>query len=103
MPTTIVEHDRKPLWRALTHQVDTVIKANCTTHVIPSAHFIVVEVLRLQNVNAVEEHGTGVSRERWMDHTTAPDMVRDSGLSYRRTYDGGREVYCPVCLKYSIG
>ena len=38
-----------------------------------------------------------------MDHSTVPDMVRDAGLAYRDTDDGGREVYCPVCLKYRAG
>ncbi len=40
MPIAIAEPARQPFWRALTHQVDTVIKANCTTQVIPSAHAI---------------------------------------------------------------
>jgi hypothetical protein len=30
-------------------------------------------------------------------------MVRDSGMAYRATDNGGREVYCPVCLKYIVG
>ena len=38
-----------------------------------------------------------------MDHVTVPDMVRDSSLAYRDTDEEGREVYCPVCLKYRAG
>ncbi len=33
-------------WRTLTSQVDTVIKANCTAQVIPSAHTIAMEVIK---------------------------------------------------------
>ena len=79
--------------------MDTVIKANCTAQVIPSAHAIAMEVLRQQKESNDEEHGAGVSRERWMEHTTLPDMVRDSGLSFRGTDGEEREVYCSVCLK----
>jgi hypothetical protein len=39
----------------------------------------------------------------WTIYTTVPEMFRDSGLAYRGTDDGGREVYCPVCLKYRAG
>ncbi len=30
-------------------------------------------------------------------------MVREAGLTYRDTDEGGREVYCLVCLKYRVG
>jgi hypothetical protein len=90
-------------WRSLTRHVDIVIKANCIAQVIPSAHAIAMEILRQQHENNVEEHGTNVSRERWTQHTTLTGMVRDSGLAFRGTDDGGREAYCPVCLKYRAG
>ncbi len=48
-PTAIAEidmHAGQPFWRSLTRQVDTLIKANSTTQVIPSAHAIAMEVLR---------------------------------------------------------
>ena len=83
--------------------MDTTIKANRTAHVIPSAHTIAMEVIRHGQEINVEEHGVGVSRERWTDHTTLLDVVRDSSLAYRATDDEGREVYCPVCLKYRAG
>ncbi len=38
----------QPYWRALTVQIDTVIKANCTAQVIPSAQTIAEEVIRQQ-------------------------------------------------------
>ncbi len=38
-----------------------------------------------------------------MVHTNLPDMVRDSGLDFRDTDGEGREVFCPVCLKYRAG
>ena len=83
--------------------MDTFIKANCTTQVIPSANAIAKEVVRHQHAQNYEEHGAGVSRERWIDHTTLSDMVRGFGTAYRGTDDEGREVYCPVCLKYRAG
>jgi hypothetical protein len=89
----------QPYWRALTVQVDTITKANCTAQVIPSAHIIAEEDLRQQAMKELEEKGTCVCRERWQDHRNVPDMVRDFGLAYRDTDNDGREVYCPVCLK----
>ena len=59
IPTAIAEPYRQegqPFWRALTNQVDTIIKANCTAQVIPSANVIAMEVLRQQKENNVEEH-----------------------------------------------
>jgi len=106
IPTAIAINDIQSgqlFWRTLTSQVDTVIKANFTAQVIPSAHTIAMEVIKRGQESNVDEHGVGVSRERWIDHSTVPDMVRDSGMAYRATDDGGREVYCPVCLKYRAG
>jgi hypothetical protein len=51
----------------------------------------------------LEDRGVGVSRELWTEHRNLPDMVRDSGLAFPGTDDGGREVYCPVCLKHRGG
>jgi len=70
-PVAIVISDNQTgqlFWRTLTSQVDTIIKANCTAWVIPSAHTIAMEVIRHGQESNVEEHGVGVSRERWMDH-----------------------------------
>ncbi len=87
-----VNQVRHPFWRALTHQADTVIKANCTTYVITSANAIAEEVLRQQQAHNLKQHGSSVSGERWIDHTTVPDMVRGYGRAYRGSDDGGREV-----------
>ena len=38
-----------------------------------------------------------------MEHVTVPDMIRDSSLAYRDTDGEGRQVYCPICLKYRAG
>ena len=106
IPIAIAEIDMQvgqPFGRYLTRQVDTVIKANCIAQVIPSAHAIAMEVLRQQHENNVEEHRTSVSRERWTQQTTVPDMVRESRLAFRGTDDGGLEAYCPVCLKHRVG
>ena len=100
---TAIAEEGQPFWRDITHQVDTIIKTNCITQVIPSAHAIGMEVLRQQKENNVEEHGTGVSRERWMEHTTLSEMVRASGLTFIGTDGEERKVYCPVCPKYRAG
>jgi hypothetical protein len=47
--------------------LDNVIKASSTAHAIPSAEAIVMEVLRQQREHIVEQHGTGVSKENWLD------------------------------------
>ncbi len=73
----------QPFWRVLGQHVDTIIKANCTAQVIPSTQIVAEEVLRQQHQQQLAEHGTGVSRERWMDHTTVPDMVRETGPAFR--------------------
>jgi hypothetical protein len=83
--------------------MDIVINANCTSQVIPSAKATASEVLRQQHQQHVDEHGTSVSRERWMEHVTVPDMIRDYSLAYRDTDVEGRQVYCPVCPKYRAG
>ena len=44
-----------------------------------------------------------MSREQWPEHRKVPNVVRDTGLAYRDTDNNGREVYCPVCLKYRRG
>ena len=81
IPTAIAEMETlegQSFWRALGQHVDTVIKANCTAQVIPSAQIVAEEVLRQQHQRQLEEHGTGVSRELWTSHTTVPDMVRET-------------------------
>ena len=40
-----VSHMGQPLWRALMRRMNTFIKANCTTQVIPSTYAIVEEVV----------------------------------------------------------
>ena len=50
-------------WRSIIRVMDSVIKSNSTAQVIPSAEAIATEVLRQQRDNAIEQHGTGVSRE----------------------------------------
>ena len=85
------------------HQIDSTLKANATTQVIPSKEAIAEEVLRQQAQRHTEQHGTGVSRETWIDHDNEPDMVKEAGLAYRDTDEGEREVYCPVCLQYRVG
>ena len=76
--------------------MDTVIKYNVNEGVIASKESVAEEVWRQEKERHVEVHGLGVHRELWMDHVTAPDMVRDSGLAYRDNDNEGREVYCPV-------
>ncbi len=68
----------QPFWRVLGHHVDTIIKANRTAQVIPSAHIVAEEVLRQKHQRQLEEHGTGVSRKLWTSHTTVPDMLRET-------------------------
>ncbi len=90
---------RQPFWRNCTPQEDTVIKSNCKARFIPSVLTITVEVLRHRQAINVEEHGTSVSRERWMDHTIVPNMVRGYVMMFGGTIlEKRREVYCPVCL-----
>ena len=66
-------------WRTLTQHLDTVIKANCTAQVIPSAQVVAEEVLRQQQQQHLAEHGTRVSRERWMDRHTVLECVEGGG------------------------
>ena len=54
----------QPFWRVLGQHVDTVIKANCTAQLIPSAHIVSEEVLRQEHQQQLAEHGAGVSHER---------------------------------------
>ncbi len=35
-----------------------------------------------------------------MDHDNEADMARDASLAYRDTDEGGRRVYCLMCLKH---
>jgi hypothetical protein len=80
IPTAIAEMgllEGHPFWRVLGQQLDTVIKANYTAQVILSAQIVAEEVLRHQHQRQLEEHGTGVSRELWTNHTTVPCMVRE--------------------------
>ena len=72
--------------------LDTVIKSNVNAGVIASKESVAEEVWRQEKERQVEVHGLGVHREQWMDHVTAPDMVRDSGLAYRDMDNDGREV-----------
>ena len=96
IPVAIAINDNQTgqlFWRTLTSQVDTTIKANRTAHVIPSAHTIAMEVIRHGQEINVEEHGVGVSRERWTDHTTVSDnMDRDFGLAYLAVDDEGYRI-----------
>jgi hypothetical protein len=89
-------------FRAIAEHVDAVIQANSAAQVIPSAEDIAEEVLRQQQVNATQQHGTGVFREIWREHRNEADMVRDAGLAYREIDDNGREIYCLVCLLSNI-
>jgi hypothetical protein len=88
--------------RAFAEQVDTAIKANSATQVIPSDEAIAEEVLRQQKHRRTQHHGTGVSRELWTEHRNEADMVRDAGLAYRDIDNNGREIFCPICLAYCI-
>jgi hypothetical protein len=49
-------------WKALTVQIDTIIKANCTAQVIPSAQTLAEEVIKQQVQKDLDEKGAGVSR-----------------------------------------
>ena len=80
-------------WRNLTRQVDAFIKAISTGCVIPSSQSIVEEALRQQQKRHADESGTGVSRERWMDHTNVLDIVKDSGLAFKDTVDEERVLF----------
>ena len=71
--------------------MDVCIKAKCAAQVIPSAYTIAVEVSRHGLDINVEQHGAGVSRKRWMDHNTLPNVVRDSGMVYRGIDNEGRK------------
>ncbi len=90
-------------WRSLTRSVDSVIKSNSTAQVIPSAEAIAAEVLRQQKQRRIEQQGTGVSRENWLQHTVEADMVRDAGLAYREIDGLDREIICPACRDYGRG
>jgi hypothetical protein len=79
-------------------QIDTIVKANCSTRVIPPAQTVAEKVIRQQVQKDLDEKGASVSRERWHEHRNVPDMVRDYGLAYRDTDNNDREVYFPVCL-----
>jgi hypothetical protein len=85
----------KPYWETFERQVDSIVKANSAT---PKA--IAEEVLRMQQQQHLEKHGTGLVRENWREHQNETDMVRDAGLAFRDTDDGAREVYCPVCESF---
>ena len=54
----------QPYWKALTVQIDTVIKGNCTAQVIPSTQTIAEEVIRQHVQKDLDEKGAGVSREQ---------------------------------------
>ena len=95
----------RPLfWRSFTRNIHKVIKANSTTQFIPSAEAIAAAVLRQQQVHRIEQNGSGVSRENWMQHTDEADIVKDAGLAHIEV-DGGRDrkIICPVCRDYGRG
>ena len=69
-PTVIVERNMTTgsvNLRAFVEQVDTVIKANSAAQVIPSAEAIAEEVLREQQHQRTQQHGTGFFRELWKE------------------------------------
>ncbi len=40
-----------------------------------------MEVLRQQREHVVEQHGTGVSKENWLDHQSEADIDKDAGYA----------------------
>ena len=57
-----------------------------------------------QQQHRIEQHGTIVYMENWIQHTNDADIVRDVGQAYREI-GGGRDhdTVCPVCRDYGRG
>ncbi len=63
-----------------------------------------MEVWRQQREHIVEQHGTGVSKENWLDHRNKAGMVKDVSNAYRELDDRrGREIFGPACSEYGRG
>jgi len=79
-------------WRFPTRNSDGVIQSNSTSKVPPSTEVIAAEVLRQQKQHRIEQHGTGVIRENWLQHNREADIARDAGLAYREIEAGLRQL-----------
>ena len=55
-------------------EVDAIIKGNSIAYAMPSLDFIAKEVVKQRRQNNLEERGTGLLCEQWMEHMNEVDI-----------------------------
>ena len=87
-------------WRLFRQRIDAIIKVNASAKVIHSAEAIAKEVIKQHMEQETQQNGSGVLRERWMDHRNEVDMAMDAGLTYESNEEGERVIHCPICAEF---